>query len=298
MKENKRLKELKLSFYINKIDKVDNKIRYNNMMKLLSCLVACFNKEAHKEFTKLIQLTIGECFLKATPKEIVATCKTYFSNRQASQALGIGYSTFYYRYKDLLNRDFMTKEFIESLHPMFNSEDGVLMVNVLTNFIENFKYELGSESHKLEDKERTFEIEFLLIYNKLMEVLHNAGLCDKFIFNLCNLFDIDFTSIAQLKNNIHIISRAYPAFRYNNRYLMQEIVTLYTQKGVSKGAIGSKVLGRDSSFLYNGTNKKFSSIPEDDLDWQYSPTLNWETINKGAVYKFINLFHDFIRYDI
>lgn len=298
MKENKRLKELKLSLYINHIDKADNKIQYSNIMKVLSCLAATFNKEVHKEFTKLIQLTLGECFLRATPKEIVATCKTYFNNKQSAKVLDISYTTFYYRYKDLLNRDFINNEFIESLQPMFNSEDGVLMVDILTKFIEDFKYELGRESHELFDKERTFEIEFLLIYNKLIEVLNNVGACDKFIFNVCNVFDIDYTSIAQLKNNIHIINRSYPSFRYNNRYLMQEIVTLYTKKGVSKGAIGSKVLGKDSTFLYNGTNKKFSEIPKDDLDWQYTPTLDWSNINKGSVYKFINLFHDFIRYDI
>ena len=79
---------------------------------------------------------------------------------------------------------------------------------------------------------------------------------------------------------------------------MQEIVTLYTHKGLSKGAIGSKVLGKGSAFLYNNTNKKYSEISKEDMSWQYVPTLDWSVINKGMVLKFIDIFHTFIKYDV
>ena len=79
---------------------------------------------------------------------------------------------------------------------------------------------------------------------------------------------------------------------------MQEIVTLYTYKGLTKSSIGSSILGRDASYLYNGTNKNFKEIPKDELSWQYIHTLDWETINKDAVLQFIQLFHSFIEYDI
>ena len=298
MEENKRLKEIKLSLYINHIDKSKNKIQYNTMMKLLSCLAATIGKNEHQCFTKIVQLTIGDCLLKATSKELVATCKKYFSNRKAAEKLGISNSAFYHRYNDLLNRDYIINDFLESLKPIFNAEHEVHIINILLNFIENFKYELGNDDNDLCTNNRTLEIEFLLIYDKLMEVFNNANICDKFIFNICNLFNIDFNSISQLKNNIHIINRSYPNFRYNNRYLMQEIVTLYTHKGLSKGSIGSKVLGKASSYLYNGTNKKYSIISNDDLAWQYIPTLDWSIIEKESVLKFIDIFHTFINYDV
>lgn len=298
MEENRRLKEIKLSLYINYIDRTKDKIEYSNLIKMLSALSATLGQDSNKEFMKVVQLTIGKCLLKATDKELIATCKRYFSHKRASKILGMSHTQFNKKYGDLLNRDFDNEKYLSSLEPMFNSEAGALMINVLIRFIENFKYEIGNDDNDICDNNRTLEIEFLLIYNKLIEVLNNVGLCDKFIFNVCNLCEIDFSSISQLKNNIHIINRSYPNFRYNNRYLMQEIVTLYTHKGVSKGTIGSKVLGKTSSYLYNGTNKKFDVIPEENMDWQYTPTLDWTNINKGSVMKFIDLFHTFINYEL
>lgn len=298
MEDNKRLKELKLSLHINHIDKSNDKIKYSTLMKLLTCLVATLGEKEVNSFTTLVRLTIGNSILRASDKEIVATCKRYFKNMEASKKLGISNGTFYNRYGDLLNRNFDNKEYLDSLHPMFNSEHDVIMVNFLNNFIDNFKFEVGKEDHDLANNERTFEIEFWLIYDKIMNIFRNVALCDKFIFNICNMFDIDYSTISQLKNNIHIINRSYPNFRYNNRYFMQEIVTLYTHKGLSKGSIGSKVLGKASSFLYNNTNQKYSEIPEEDLDWQYTPTIDWSSMKKGSVLKFIDIFHSFINYDV
>lgn len=298
MEENKRLKELKLSFYINNIDKAKDKITYSKLIKLLSCVAFTISKEANQEFMKMVQLTVGGSLLRPTNKEVVATIRTYFSNREAIKKLHMSANCFYNRYNDLLNRDYITKDYLDSLHPIFDTEPGLLVVNILTNFIENFKYKLGNEEHSLMDNERTLELEFLLIYNKLVEVFNNVGFCDKLIYNVCTIFNIDYSSVSQLKNNIHIINRSYPNFRYNNRYLMQEIVTLYTNKGLSKGTIGSGVLGKTSAYLYNGTNKKYKEIGKEDMEWQYTPTIDWEHIEKGAILKFIDLFHTFIRYDV
>lgn len=298
MEENRRLKEIKLSLYINYIDRTKDKIEYSNLIKMLSALSATLGQDSNREFMKVVQLTIGKCLLKATDKELIATCKRYFSHKRAAKLFGMSHTQFNKKYGDLLNRDFDNEKYLSSLEPMFNSEAGALMLNILIRFIENFKYEIGNDDNDICDNNRTLEIEFLLIYNKLVEVLNNVGLCDKFIFNVCNLCEIDFSSISQLKNNIHIINRSYPNFRYNNRYLMQEIVTLYTHKGVAKGTIGSKVLGKTSSYLYNGTNKKFDVIPKENMDWQYTPTLDWTNINKGSVIKFIDLFHTFINYEL
>lgn len=298
MEENKRLRELKLSLYINHIDKAPNKDLYSMLLKLLNCIAATIGENAHKSFIKLIQLTVGGSLLRANNKELVACFRTYFSDRAVIRRLGVSGNYFYKTYNDLLNRNFKTKEYLDSLKPIFDKSEDSIVIKTIINFIENFKYELGREEHDLMDSERTLELEFLLIYNKLIEVFNNVGFCDKLIYNICNVFDIDYSSIAQLKNKIHIINRSYPNFRYNNRYLMQELVTLYTHKGLSKGTIGSKVLGKTSSYLYNGTNKKYKVMSKDELSWQYVKTIDWELINKSAVIKFINLFHTFIRYDV
>lgn len=299
LKENERLKEIKLSMYINHIDKAKDKLLYSRLMKLLSCLVATLGRDAHDTFSKIVEYSIGENFLKASPKELVATCRTFFSNKKAAEKIGITNSSFYNRYRDLLDRDFITEEFVESLHPMFETQEEQFVIDFLLSFIENFKYDVGHYDAELKDKERTLEIEFWLIYDKVMGILQNSIVFDKFIFNICNIFEIDYGSIAHLKNSIHLIDRSYPNFRYNNRYFMQELVYLYTKKGLNKSAISSRVLGKDFSFLYRGTNKKYNDlIDSDNVEWQYVPTLDWEHIQRGDVMKFIELFHSWVMYNV
>ena len=295
---NKRLRELKLAVYITHIDKASNKYIYNKLIKVLHCVAVALGHEEAQSFTEFVKKTVNSGFLGATDKEIIATHKKYFSVRKFIKRLNISCGTFYNRYGDLLDRDFITDDFLNSLQPVFESEKETFMIEFMMNFIERFKFELGNDNHDLKDNERTLELEFYLIYEKLINIFRNAGVCDKFIFNVCNVLDIEYSTIAHLKNNIHIINRSYPNFRYNNRYLMQELVTLYTHKGLTKGAIGSKVLGKTSSYLYNNTNKKFDVMSEDDMSWQYTPTLDWSSIKKDEVKKFIDLFHLVINYDI
>ena len=299
LKENARLKELKLSFHINYIDKSKDKLNYSRLIKILSCLAGAFGREEHSTFAKLTMQTVGENLLKATDKEIVATTKAFFSNREAARLLGVVENTFYNRYGDLLSRDFITNEYLEGLKPLFPSEKDVIVIDILNKFIDDFKFEIGNNDIDIRDNERTLEIEFWLIYDKLMSILHNSIVCDKFIFNICNVFNIDYSDIAQLKNNVHVITRQYPYFRYGNRYFMQELVYLYNKKGLSKCQIATKVLGKDKNFLYVGTNKNYTElIDNDNVSWQYVPTIDWGRLNKGTVMKFINLFHTFIEHDI
>lgn len=299
MNTNRRLKELKLSFYINYIDKTANKLDYSRIMKLLSCLVAAIGKEEHEIFTKIAMGSVGGNLLDATDKEIIATTKAYFSNRKASKLLGITNATFYNRYNDLINRDFVTEEYLNSLKPMFDNEKAFMTVDIITKFIEDFRFAIGNDDTDIRDNERTLEIEFWLIYDKIMSILQNNIACDRFIFNLCNLFEIDYNDVAQLKNNVHIISRQYPHFRYNNRYFIQEIVYLYNKKGLSLCQIATKVLDKPNNFFYIGTNKEYTKlIDSDDVDWQYVPTLDWSNLQKASIMKFNKLFHTFIEYEI
>ena len=299
MNTNRRLKELKLSFYINYIDRAQDKLIYSRIMKLLSCLAGAIGKDEHTTFTKLTMESVGGKLLDATDKEIVATTRAFFSNLKASKLLGISNATFYNRYNDLITRDYITPEFLNSLEPVFNTEKDFLIIDLMIKFIESFKFDIGDDNTDIKHNERTLEIEFWLIYDKVMSILQNNIVCDKFMFNICNLFEIDYNDISQLKNNVHVISRQYPHFRYSNRYFLQELVYLYDKKGLSKCQISTKVLNKASNFLYIGTNKEYTKlIDSDNVDWQYVPTLDWSVMNKSSVIKFIDLFHTFIRYDI
>jgi hypothetical protein len=297
VKDNKRLKELKLSFYINNIDKTKDKITYSRIMKILSCLAGALGRDEHSTLAKLTMESVGGNLLNATDKEIVATTKAFFSNAKAAKLLGITNTTFYNRYAGLINRDFVTDKFLNSLRPIFNTEKDYIVIDLLIKFIENFNFDVGDEDEDIKYNERTLEIEFWLIYDKLMSIIQNATICDKFMFNICNLFEIDYNDISQLRNNVHVISRQYPHFRYSNRYFLQEIVYLYNKKGLTKCQIAKRVLNKDSNFLYIGTNKAYTKlIGSDNADWQYVPTLDWTIMDKINVMKFINLLHLFITY--
>ena len=298
-KSKQRLKELKLAIYINHIDKQRNKAIYLDIMKLFSCVVKAFGEEYEELFIKMWQKSIADNLMGASNKEIIATVKEYFTNAEASSKLGISSAHFYRKYRDLLDRKFMTKEFTDSLTPMFDSYEAYVLVEVLIKFIEDFHWKLGKKDHELREHKRTLEIEFYLIYDRLMNIIQNSGICDKIIYNICYTFNIDSATIMNLKNNIHVISRIYPNFRYSHRYFMQELVYLYNKKGLSKYDIATKVLNKSRSFFYNGTNKKYCELLDnEDASWQYATTIEWSNMRVPSVLSFIDVFHSFIRYDV
>ena len=67
---------------------------------------------------------------------------------------------------------------------MFKSEKEQNVIEILIQFIENFKFRIGDDDIPLRDNERTLEIEFWLIYDKIMSILQNNIACDKFLFNI------------------------------------------------------------------------------------------------------------------
>lgn len=77
--ENRRLKEIKLSLYINYIDKAKNRETYSNLMKILTCVAATLGKEYLESFTNLVRQSIGDGLLEASNKEIVLTCENYLN---------------------------------------------------------------------------------------------------------------------------------------------------------------------------------------------------------------------------
>ena len=299
MKENERLQEIKLALCLNHIDKSKDKNEYSLLVKVLSCLAAAIGKEEHDIFIRMFQSSIGDGLMGATNKELMATHKAFYTIKEMSEKFNRHSTWYYLTNKDLFARNFINDTFLSTLYPKFNSEKEKNIIKTLNMFIDDIKFELGENSSRLCNKERTLEIEFYLIYKRLMDSLQNNIVVNRFIFNICNIFHIDYNSISQLMHNIYLIDRSFPKFKYNNRYFMQEICTLYKSKGLSLGTIGSKVLGKGTNYFYNNTNKEQSKeIKEEDLEWLYAPTLVWDNIDKGSVYKFIDIFHTFIKYNV
>lgn len=298
-KENRRLKEIKLSVHINHIDKVKDKMMYNRLLKVLSCVALSINGESNKKLSELVQISVCDGFARATHKELYASLSTFFGKYEAINKLATNGTTFYRKFGDVMSMDYITKDYLDSLEPIFKDDISYDMVDILNKFIDGFKIYISLTNNMLNMKERTLELDFLFIYDKLMEIFNNAGYVDKLIYNICNAFSIDYSTIAHLKNHIHIINRSFPNLRYNERYLTQEIVTLYTYRGYKKGTIGSKILGKASNYLFVKNRKNIAEpIKPEDLSWQYTPTLDWKNLDKESVYRFIDVFQLFSEYNV
>lgn len=298
-KDNRRLKEIKLSIYLNHIDKVKDKEYYNRLLKVLSCVSLSISGESNKKLAELLQTSVCDGFARATHKELYATINTFFKTYKVIDKLGTNGTSFYRTFGDVMNMNYINDDYLKSLKPILDDEVSYTMVDVLNNFIENFKLPKILVHNNLETKERTLELDFMFIYDKLIEIFSNIGYVDKLIFNICNAFDIDYSTIAHLKNNIHMINRSYPKFKNNSRYLTQEIVTLYTYRGYKKGTIGSKILGKGSSYLFAKVRNSIAEpIKVEDMSWQYVPTIDWSNLDKESVYRFIDVFQMFNEYDV
>ncbi len=298
-KDNRRLKEIKLSIYLNHIDKINDKNEYKKLLKILSCLALCFDGESNKILAEIVQGSICDGYLEASDKELVACFKTFFTKKEVAKRLGVSVNTINNRYDDYYNRDFITEDYLASLKPKFGSNKAIVLIDIILAFIENFKIYSLEQSNELYNHERTLEIEFWFIYNKLFEIFRNDMLISKFIFNLCNAFSIEYSTIINLKNNVHLITRQFPHYRYNDLYFMQEIYTLSHYKGLSKYTIGKKILNKSNNYIYSKGAEKYSKpIEPEDIAWQYVPTLDWENHHKLSVNYFLELLHSFIDYDV
>ena len=297
---NERLEEIKLSMYLNHIDRTRDTMKYRELLRVISCLAISLGKEENKALAELAQISMCKGLARATDKELVATIKKYFTVNQACKKIGMSPYNFKTKYADLLSRNYETKEYLDSLEPLLKSSKAKQMVRIVNGFIE--KFQIPTEIYKatkFENLDRSLEIDFVIIYERLINLFNNYGFVDKFIFNLCHAFNIDYPTIAHLKNNIHIMNRSFPNFKYNHRYFMQEIFTLYNARGYSRGAIGSKVLGKGTKYLHSKCGSTYAkAISDEDLGWQYIPTIDWTNLDRVSVHKFIDVLRDFVRYDV
>ena len=294
---NKRLQEIRLAILINRMDKRLDDSSFKRAIDLLSVLAYTFGEEYLKTFEKFVSKSIHNNILGANDEEIIASfVEAGVAPTQMAKDLGINYQRFMDRFRKYIKNENLVKEVSEKYPTAIFDDKYSVLWNVLYRFLTKIEYPIGNKEHKLRTHKRTLELEFYLLYSRLAGILTNETLVNKFIFSVCNTFNIDFNNINNLKSNLIYISRTMPHFTYNNRYLRQEIATLYLAKGVKKGTIGSKIFNKSSNYLYQRDTQVFGKvIKEEDMAWQYVTTMDWNNINANDVIHFIDLFHDFIR---
>ena len=294
---NKRLQEIRLAILINRMDKRLDDNNFKKAIDMLSVLAYTFGEEYLTAFEQFVSMSINNNVLGANDEEIIASfVEKGISSTQISMDLGLNYQRFMDRYHKYLMNPNLLKEIAEKYPNTVFDEKYFVLWNIIYRFLTNIVFPIGNKEHKLKEHKRTLEIEFYLIYGKLADIFTNETLVSKFLFGICNNFNIDFNTINNLKSNLIYINRSLPHFTYNNRYFKQEIVTLYLTKGVKKGTIGSKIFNKGSNYLYQKDTKVFGNvIKEEDMTWQYITTIDWSHIDAKEVINFIDLFHDFIR---
>ena len=296
---NKRLQEIRLAILINRMDKRLDDNNFKKAIDIISVLSYTFGEDYLHAFEEFVSKSIHNNFLGVNDEEIVASfVEAGIAPTQMSKDLCMNYQRFIVRFNKYITNPNLVKEVSDKYPDSIFDEKYIILWNVIYSFLINFKFPVGEKYHSLREHKRTLEIEFYLIYSKLVEILTNESLVGKFIFSICNTFNIDFNTINHLKSNLVYITRILPHFTYNNRYLKQEITTLYLNKGVKKGTIGSKIFNKGSNYLYQRDTKVFGNkIKEEDMLWQYIPTIDWTNINANDVIHFIDLFHEFIRFE-
>ena len=135
-KENRRLKEIKLSIYLNHIDKVKDKILYNKLLKILSCVALSISGESNKKLAELLPMSVCDGFARATHKELYATLNTFFGKYEAIRKLSSNGTSFYRKFGDVMNINYINDDYLNSLTPILNDNVSFQMVDILNKFIK------------------------------------------------------------------------------------------------------------------------------------------------------------------
>jgi hypothetical protein len=265
---------------------------------LLQCLVESVDENNKDLFATIVKNSVGENILGASKKEVYAAIKAYSDKPgEMIKRLGISRTKFNSVYGDLKARDFINDKFIESLKPSLD-EKGKSICTLINNFIENFNYLTGDDYFEYYDHPRTLELEFMVIYTKIVEILQLPSYVEKFLYKICNTLDIDWSTISALIRGITFISRNNTNQIMGRQQLRLELFNMFYLKGFNKNEIGKNIFNRKSGAFYvKSYEKSTKDITNDDWEFNltYTPTLDWTNLDKDAVLKFISLFKGFVN---
>lgn len=293
---NDRFTEVITSYTINRICSYINRKKYKEHISILKNFVKSLDDSYEEKFVDLFQRSYNEQIVHATKKEIYAAMKTrYNTPKEMSEKLGISRYSFNNIYKDLINRNFITSEWLDSLEPTSGKET-ISMCRAVNNFIDNFQYLAGEPYYEHYELFRCIELEFYIIYQKLVDIFGSTQVVEKFLYNVCMDLDIDWGTISYLLRNMYIIARNDDIQINGNKQLKQEIFNLCYLKGFKKGDVAEAIFNKPRNAFYSSGYSYLTKDFTND-EWEFSmtlsPTLDWTHIDKNIVLDFIAIFRDF-----
>lgn len=293
---NNRFVEVITSYMLNRVCNYINRKKYKEHITILNCFVRSLDEKYEAKFLELFEKSYNEQILGASKKEIFAAMKMrYVTPKEMSSKLGLSRYKFNNIYKELINRDFMTDEWLSSLKTV-SDKDTIALCRSINSFVDNFQYLAGEPYYRHYELYRSIELEFYILHNTLLKILGSSQVVEKFLYNICLELGIDWSTISYLLRNLHIISRNDDIQINGNKQLKQEIFNLYYLKGFNKGDVGEYIFNKPRNTYYSsGYDYMTKDITNDEWEFSltYTPTLDWAHIDKEEVLKFIDIFRSF-----
>lgn len=298
MEENaeKRFTEVISAYTVNRICNYINRKKYKEHIAVISSLLTSIDEDYEERFLWLFNNSFNEQILGADKKEIYAAMKVkYKTPKRIAEKMGISRYKLNNTYKDLIVRDFIKPEWLQTLKPECD-EKTYEMCRIMNNFLDNFQYLAGEPYYRHYELFRCVELEFYIIHSTLLRILGSPSVVEKFLYNICVNLEIDWATISYLLRNLNLISRNNDIQMNGNKQLKQEIFNLMYLKGFNKGDVGEYIFNKDRrSYYSSGYDYLTKDITDDEFEFSMtmSPTLDWEPVNKEDVLKFIDIFRDF-----
>lgn len=290
---NKRLLEVKVAYKLNSIVNMVNQKKKKETLMVLSCLLTSIKEDYKVIFERLLEMSCNENILGATEKELYTMFKTFYKTREAmSKAAGYtNPSSFTRVYRTYYNTE-ITKDYLDSLIPIFiKDEDTFTVCSILSSFFDGFKLLIGEPNYKYCDHYRSIELEFWLIYDKLISIINNGAIVDKFLVNMTTLLNIDWGTISGMLRGLLYITRN--SVINNKLQFKQEIFNLYYLKGFKISDVTKYVLQTKTNYYTDNYKRITKDITKSNFEFAvtYTPTLDWTRLNKEEAMKFIEVMY-------
>lgn len=294
-KNNDRLLEIRTAFILNKLSNLHDRKQVKGTLIILLSIVEAINEDYKDLFYSLLEKSRYEQVLGASRKELYAMLSVYYEKPGVmAKKYGLTYNGFRVKHIDLINSNYINDDYVNSLKPVFIVDNKTREIcTVICDFVDNFDYLVGARNFDHCDDDRTYELEFYVIYSKLINIFRNSVAVEKIIYNITTQLDLEWSSISFMLRGLFKISRQEQT--YGATQLKQELFNLYYLKGFKKSLIGANLFGGNRNYYSHTYSKQTKDITNDNFEFKmtYISTLQWEYIEKDTVIDFIELFKTF-----
>lgn len=298
LKNNPRLIELNLAIILNNAANLEDKVKVNNILRLLKAVALTENKEYATPFDNMLINSAREKLLGADKKELSLTVQTFYKSKSMySRKLKYSIPTINNEFPDVIN--YLTKEYIESLSPKYamlsNYKDMSLK---LVDFVDNYKSNISYKNHTYSKHGRYLEIKFWYIYKTLCNYYKNTEKAQTLLVNLCDQLNINVKIVLDVINNFNTILRGFDeSIMFYNKKLIKEIVNYGYIDNMIKTDIGLHLLDKTTTFLYSKSVQKNEGKNELDneeyFEKEFTPTVINNPLYNMEIKNLVSVFEDF-----